>query len=293
MRAHARKSKEKPIVLLNLSNNHILANFKLNLDPKKIYMMPLLMGPVADRTKGAKYESVEIFSLQYKTDYDSVKALLPKGYEPYDDPSVNIAFSFYDGVDFMAGKGYNVVFVVLAAKYQGKTDNLEGDYVLVILENDTVPIISGRELLGAPKIYADISSPEVLTDNNHRCEAFLWGHLLLGAEFGPMKKQNLVVRKMGGRMLSGRPWMTHKYIPSLEGEPDADYPIANWSDSKMEELWLGKTGRLYLGEAGVEDIGVFKGIIDAIGSLPVHEISQVSRWRGSQVLRYDRSRRLF
>jgi hypothetical protein len=87
--------------------------------------------------------------------------------------------------------------------------------------------------------------------------------------------------------------MTHKYIPSLEGEPDADYPIANWSDSKMEELWLGKTGRLYLGEAGVEDIGVFKGIIDAIGSLPVHEISQVSRWRGSQVLRYDRSRRLF
>jgi acetoacetate decarboxylase len=264
----------------------------LNLDPKKIHLMPLIMGPVADRTIGAKYESVEMLSVQYKTDYDSVRALLPKGYVPADEPTVNIAFSFYDGVDFMAGKGYNVVFVVLAAKYQGKTDNLEGDYVLVILENDTVPIISGRELLGAPKIYADISSPEVLTDKSHRCEANLWGHLLIGLEFGPMKKQNLVMRKMGSRMLSGRPWMTHKYIPSLEGEPDADYPIANWSDAKIEELWLGKSGRIYLGDGGEEDIGVFRVVIDSIGSLPVQEISQVSHWKGSQILRYDRSRRL-
>jgi acetoacetate decarboxylase len=255
-------------------------------------MMPVIMGPVADRMKGAKYESVEMLSLQYKTDYNSVKALLPKGYEPADEPTVNIAFSFYDGVDFMAGKGYNVVFIVLAAKYQGKTDNLEGDYVLLILENDTVPIISGRELLGAPKIYADIPSPEILTDKGFRCEASLWGHLLLDLEFGPMKKQNLVIRKMAGRMLSGRPWMTHKYIPSLEGEPDADYPIANWSDTKMEELWLGKSGKILVGDAGEEDIGVFKEVLDAIRSMPVQEISQVSHWKGSQVLRYDRSRRL-
>jgi len=255
-------------------------------------MMPVILGPVANRTKGAKYESVEMLSLQFKTDHDSVKALLPKGYEPADVPTANIAFSFYDGVDFMAGKGYNVVFVVLAAKYAGKTDNLEGDYVLVILENDTVPIISGRELLGAPKFYADIPSPEVLMDESFRCEASLWGHLLLGIEVGPMKKQNIVIRKMGGRMLSGRPWMTHKYIPSLEGEPDADYPIANWSDSKMEELWLGKSGKIFLGDAGEEDIGVFNGVIEVIRSLPVREISQVSHWKGSQVLRYDRSRRL-
>lgn len=264
----------------------------MKFDPKKIYMMPLITGPVADRTRGSQYKSVEMLSLQYKTNYDSVKALLPICYEPADEPTVSIAFSFYDGVDFMAGRGYNIVLVLLAAKFSGETDNLEGDYVLVIMENDVVPIISGRELLGAPKIYADISSPEVLPDGSRRCEAHLWGHLLLGAEYGPMKKQNLVVRKMGSKMVSGRPWMTYKYIPSLEGEPDADYPIANWSDTKMEELRLGKSGRIFFGDAGEEDIGAFKGVIDAIGSLPVLEISQVSHWRGSQVLRHDRSRRL-
>jgi acetoacetate decarboxylase len=255
-------------------------------------MMPLIMGPVAARSKGSTYERVEMLALQYQTDYDAVKALLPECYDPTDDPTVTIAFCFYDGVDFMAGGGYNIVLVLLAAKFGGETDKLEGDYVLVIMENDTVPIVTGRELLGAPKIYADISAPDVAADGSFRCQAHLWGHLLLRAEFGPMNKQNIVVRRIGGRMLSTRPWMTYKYIPSLNGKPDAAYPIANWSDTKLDELWLGKSGTILLGDAGTKEIGVFKGVIDAIRSLPVLKIAQVSHWKGSQVLRHDRSHRL-
>ncbi len=86
--------------------------------------------------------------------------------------------------------------------------------------------------------------------------------------------------------------MTYKYISSLEGEPDASYPIANWADSKMEALWLGKSGSIFFGETGEEDIGLFKGIIDAIRSMPVLEVSQVLHWRGSQIMRLDRSRRI-
>jgi hypothetical protein len=40
----------------------------------------------------------------------------------------------------------------------GKNDHLEGDYVLVIPENRTLPIITGREWLGMPKFFADISA---------------------------------------------------------------------------------------------------------------------------------------
>ena len=254
--------------------------------------MPLILGPVADRSKGSKYERVEMLALQYQTEYDSVKALLPECYEPADDPTVTIAFCFYDRVDFMAGGGYNIVLVLLAAKFRGETDKLEGDYVPLILENDTVPIMTGREFLGAPKIYADIPAPEIASDGSFYCQAQLWGHLLLSAEFGPMNKQNIVVRRMGARMLSTRPWMTYKYIPSLNGAPDAEYPIANWSDTKMDELWLGKSGKIHLGDAGMKEIGVFKGVIDALRSLPVLEITQVSHWKGSQVLRHDKSHRL-
>jgi acetoacetate decarboxylase len=256
-------------------------------------MMPLLLGAVADRDKGIIYESVEMLSLQYKTEYNSVKALLPEGFEPIEKPTANIAFCFYDGVDYMAGRGYNIVFVTVAAKFNGNKDKLEGDYVLVIFENDAIPIITGRELLGAPKIFADIPSPVIASDGVYKCQASLWGNHLLSAEFGSMKKQNMVIRKMGERMLTARPWMTYKYIPSLKGVPDADYPVANWSDTKMDELWLGDSGSLSFGDPSVADIGVFTMVVDAVKSLPFLEVDQVSHWKGSQVLRSDRSRRLF
>ena len=265
----------------------------MHLDPNKIYMMPLILGPAADRNKGTTYESVEMLSLQYKTNYDSAKELLPECYKLENDPTATIAFCFYDGVDYMAGRGYNIVFVAINAKFTGKTEKLDGDYVIVILENDAVPIITGREFLGAPKIFADIPSPEVSSDGTFKCQASLWGNLLLEAEFGPMKKQNMVIRKMGERMLSSRPWMTYKYIPSLEGKPDADYPVANWSDTRMDELWLGESGNISLGNPTMASIGVFKKVVDALESLPVLEINQVSHWKGSQILRHDRSRRLF
>jgi len=192
-----------------------------------------------------------------------------------------------------AGRGYNIVFVTIAAKFSGSTDKLEGDYVLVIFENDAIPIITGRELLGAPKIFADIPSPEVSSDGTYRCQASLWGTPLFSAEFGPMKKQNMVIRKMGERMLTARPWMTYKFIPSLEGAPDADYPVANWSDTKMDELWLGESGNISFGDPSEAGIRIFKKVIDAIKSLPILAVDQVSHWKGSQVLRHDRSRRIF
>ena len=256
-------------------------------------MMPLVLGPVADRNKGTTYESVEMLSLQYKTEYESARMLLPECYELEDNPTATLAFCFYDGVDYMAGRGYNIVMMLLNTKFTGKTDRLDGDYVIVIMENDTIPILTGRELLGAPKIFADIPSPEVLSDGTYKCKASLWGNLLLEAEFNPMKKQNMVIRKMGERMLTSRPWMTYKYIPSLEGEPDADYPVANWSDTKMDELWLGESGSISFSDPSEASIGVFKKVIDAMRSMPILEISQVSHWKGSQVLRHDRSQRLF
>ncbi|NIQ32921.1 MAG: acetoacetate decarboxylase, partial [Nitrososphaeria archaeon] len=130
----------------------------MNLDPKKLYMMPLIMGPISDRNQGSQYEKVEMLSLQYKTNHEAVEALLPDCFKPADEPTVTIAFGFNDGVDFLLGRGYNVVIVLLAAKFLGEKDNLEGDYALVIFENETHPIVTGREILGAPKIFADIPS---------------------------------------------------------------------------------------------------------------------------------------
>lgn len=101
--------------------------------------------------------------------------------------------------------------VQVAARFDGEREHVEGDYVLVMFEDETVPIIGGREFLGAPKI---------------------------------------------------------------------------------ERLWLGKSGQVYFGDPGEEDVAYTKRVVDALKMLPVRQVTQTPRLRGSALLRYDLSERL-
>jgi hypothetical protein len=71
----------------------------------------------------------------------------------------------------MAGGGYNVAAVQVSARFDGSQDHLEGDNTLVMFEDETWPIISVREDLGVPKLYADIPPYKILTNGSLRCEA--------------------------------------------------------------------------------------------------------------------------
>ena len=86
--------------------------------------------------------------------------------------------------------------------------------------------------------------------------------------------------------------MGYKYIPSLDGPPDADYPTVYWNDYKFAELWLGKKGELFLSSLGEKDIGMSAKILDALKTLPVLEVTQTVHGRGSMVLRWDKYKRL-
>jgi len=109
---------------------------------------------------------------------------------------------------------------------------------------------------------------------------------------GPLKKQNVLVRSAAAKRLSDQPNLGYKYSPSLDGQPDASYPTLFLNDYKIDELWLGKTGNIFFGNASEEDIGWYKQIVDALKTLPVREVIQTVMFRGSQSLRYDLYRRL-
>jgi acetoacetate decarboxylase len=266
----------------------------MNLDPSKYYRMPLIMGPQFDRGKGARfvYPQVEVLAFQYRTSIEAIEALLPQSYRPAKEPLVTILFSENNGLNFMAGAGYRLAAFQVAARFDGEQDHVEGDLILVMFENQTWPILGGREDLGVPKLFADISPIKQLPDGHRRCEASLWGHLLFGLDLPPMKAQTGVVRGVAARRINSRPWLAYKYIPSLDGPPDADYPTMTQNDTKLEQLWLGKSGSVRFGNAGLEDVGHVKPLLDALASLSMAEPVQALYFQGSSVLRYDRSRRL-
>jgi acetoacetate decarboxylase len=267
----------------------------MKIDPSKIYYMPLIMGQVAPEQKnrvGFAYREIQYVGLQYQTDADAVRALLPDCYQPADEPTVTVMFAYNDGVEFMADRGYRIASVNVAARFDGEKDHVEGNYVLVMFENDTVPIILGREGSGIHKMYADISHLRILPNGHLRCEASLWGHMLFGIDLGPLKEQNVVVRSVATKRMNQRPLLGYKYIPCLDGPPDVSYPTVLPSEVKADKLWLGKQGGISFGDPDEGDIGSLARVLDALKTLPVREITQTLHLRGSSILRSDLGRRL-
>jgi acetoacetate decarboxylase len=265
----------------------------MKLDPSLYYRMPLALGPVLERRAlRLSYPQVEVLAFQYLTDPEALADLLPDCYLPGKEPLATVIFSSNNGLSFMAGGGYRLAAVMVAARFEGKQDHLEGDYIVVMFENHTWPIIGGREDLGVPKLFADISSIKIMPDGHLRCEASQAGHMLFGLDIPPLKGQMSLVRVMATRQVNARPWLGYKYIPALDGPPDADYPTVTHNFVRMDKLWMGKKASLRFGTARREDIGVVKNLIDALATLSIIRPVQVVHFTGSAVLRYDLSRRL-
>lgn len=133
--------------------------------------------------------------------------------------------------------------VALAAKFDGREHHIEGKYVLVMFEDASIPTILGRERLGIPRLYADISPLRLLEDDHIRCEASPWGHLLMGFDLTPpLRRKGRMIRKAASKLSSEQAIMAYKHIPAtwFDDPPDADYPTVIYNDYDLNELWIGE-----------------------------------------------------
>jgi acetoacetate decarboxylase len=272
----------------------LLQRISMKIDPSKHYRMPIHLGPIFgyDDLPKWSYPDIDIVAYQYLTQAEAIEALLPECYQPGKEPMVTAFFSQYNGLNFMAGAGYRTATFQVAARFDGEVDHLEGDFILVMFEDKTWPIIGGREDLGIPKLHADISSFRILSDGRIRVEASMWGHLLFSLDVPRLRSQAGVVRVLASRRINARPWLGYKYIPSLGGPPDAEYPTITKNDIKLDKLWLGKTATIRFGDAEEADIGEVRNLLSCLSTLTVVKPIQALRFRGSAILRYDLSRKL-
>jgi hypothetical protein len=67
-----------------------------------------------------------------------------------------------------------MIHVCWPATFAGTQDHASRRFLAVMWENLADPIISGREGIGHPKLYAEIADPRVF-DGTHYCEAAWMG----------------------------------------------------------------------------------------------------------------------
>jgi len=249
------------------------------------YIMPAHFGSPTSGWDGkaAHYEDNTALTVLYATELDAVSALLPPGFVATDPPIVSVSFVMCRGVDFMAGGGYNLVAVNVSATFEGKRDKVAGNFALVLWENAFMPILVGREVLGAPKLMADI--PDAwMRDGKRGFSVSENGTLLLEGEVSDLQKlSDEAVGAMAEQIAAGT-WMGWKYVPSCDLR-GADVSNATALPAKMDlkEAWMGQ-GEVAFHEVAWENAPMSSRVVNTLRELPITQYQGAVMTRGSQDL---------
>lgn len=149
------------------------------INPYERYMMPAHFGPLTQNEKSSGwYHDVTMMVVPYLTDRDKLAALLPQPFSVPEHAVVTVVYACSKDVDWLAGRGYNLIAVTCSARFNGENEQLEGQYSLVWWENLADAILSGRESTGIPKLFADIPDHTV-KDGRHHTKVSHFGNRIL------------------------------------------------------------------------------------------------------------------
>src|SRR5262249_48579576 len=144
----------------------------------RIYRMPTHFGPApgprqmsadvaADPTRRPQKTLV---TASFLTEAAALARHTPDRFELAGEPVVTIEFHYMSGIDWLAGRGYTMIQLWWPVVFNGERDRVTARFLAVMWENLADPIITGRDEIGQPKLFAEIPDP-VFADGTYRCAA--------------------------------------------------------------------------------------------------------------------------
>lgn len=190
------------------------------------------------RLRQAKPATFETISVRFKSSRTYLENLLPAGFSftsPGTLAAASIRCTTLDGMTWLGDGGYSHCGLYIHGVNYTKGDGtkLFGTFLAVLFENLADPIITGRDELGAPKLFCDIAA-NVNGDNAN--VTLSWR----GARFMEVnirglsnpQKQPAVTNGESTQHTPGPPppppeqgQFAHRYVPAVgqPGKADADY----------------------------------------------------------------------
>jgi hypothetical protein len=194
---------------------------------KRTNLMPHMMGQGPLIEKGIFGENT-ILSISYLTEKEPLLAFLPPGIQPANDPIVTFHYRHSEKVSFLGNGELNLLGVYVPVIYKGKSDQESGVCCPVLWENNTMAIILGREVMGAPKLYGNITNPVNVNG--------VW-RALLSEDGRPLMENGIDTEishatyyQLPERL--NRAWTGEGEVTLFETEPDINY----WTDHIMKSL---------------------------------------------------------
>ena len=174
--------------------------------------------------------------------------------------------------------------VALETFFNGQQDQLAGNYSLVMWKNLMNPVMRGRELLGVPKLFADVPDPSRNGDDWH-VQASENDHLLLQMDIRNAQPQSQAGVDQLNADQANNPMLGWKYISNIDGVGAAlSQPTLIGRETHCNQVWKGEGSTGY-GDLTWETNPASVDIVDALKTLVVREYLGGSITRGSMTIK--------
>jgi hypothetical protein len=213
-------------------------------------------------------KSVSSISVAFLSDRDAVRELLPYHFEPAPDPVVRVGHFTYQGIDYLADRGYNVLSVNVPVVFEGET-TLSGIYHLVLWEGLSHAVNLGRELQGYAKIYGEVPDATKM-DTGFMFECREYGTTLLHGEVHDLVEYSPEQLERLRRAAKDSYSLGWKYIPgpNLTADPDCDYPTKASNPAFYDRAWSA-TGTVEFCSPTWEQAPISSRLLGKLRALPV------------------------
>ncbi|OIJ65484.1 acetoacetate decarboxylase family protein [Streptomyces mangrovisoli] len=152
-------------------------------------------------------ERVSSIDIVAAADERKLRALLPDGVE-LAEATLRVQAGWFENLRWLAGRGYNTLAALVPAVVPTEDGPVRADFLCVMWENLADPIITGRDELGFPKLFADIVRPDVAAPGSEP--------LSVRASWQETEFFSLTVDGLREAPAPGvrHPVVTHRYLPS-------------------------------------------------------------------------------
>jgi hypothetical protein len=254
--------------------------------PGEWYRMPTHFGPATGPRKGPDRKAFDwtngpkntALTVSFLSKREQMQKLLPPGFTVAGEPIVSVTMTYMTEIPWLAGRGYNTLGVSFPVEFTGQQDKARGTFLLILWENLTDPIITGREELGFSKLYAELPPARMFADTARVTASWL-EFPFLEMEITGLTQATTPAGAGGGAAAPSdgvlRGQMHWKYMPRTGewGKADANYAVitpAGGSAARTLERWTGK-GTVKFHRARWEDMPTQYMVVNAFADLDVVE----------------------
>ncbi|CAM1505591.1 Fc.00g112280.m01.CDS01 [Cosmosporella sp. VM-42] len=251
------------------------------------WRMPLSFGPfpgprqdgLGSRQPGESQRTFTTASIRFRTSRTYLETLFPnESYKFKSFPTVceaSFSVTTLDNMAWLGGKGYSHFGLYIHGVQYTKKDSskVDGNFLPVLLEDLSDPIISGREELGMPKLFCDIDIQR--ESSSYRMKASWRGAtfaelVLEDLEEGGPQSQTEVVGDENNNILA------YRYIPAV-GEPgkaDAEYPILAPHEKVSKTNKVLETSNASVSVKGLdwESLPTLHHVASGLANIPIYSV---------------------